>query len=132
MSVFVDTSAWFAAVNRKDKDHARAAESDLVTSDFVLVETWLLIKNRMDPATAAKFWAGIRTGFVKLEKVSDSDLDLAWHATQRFADQALSLVDASSFIVMERLGLTRAMSFDNDFVIYRFGSNKDRAFEVLR
>ena len=29
-------------------------------------------------------------------------------------------------------GLTRAASFDQDFAIYRYGRNRDRAFEVLR
>jgi hypothetical protein len=33
---------------------------------------------------------------------------------------------------MERLGLTRAASFDDDFAIYRYGRSHDRAFEVLR
>jgi len=34
-----------------------------------------------------------------------------------------------SFAVMERLGLTRAASFDDDFAVYRYGRNRDRAFE---
>jgi hypothetical protein len=33
---------------------------------------------------------------------------------------------------MERLGISRVASFDNDFVVYRYGVNRDRAFEVLR
>jgi hypothetical protein len=33
---------------------------------------------------------------------------------------------------MERLGITRVASFDRDFAIYRYGPNRDRAFEVLR
>ena len=37
-----------------------------------------------------------------------------------------------SFAVMERLGLTQVASFDDDFAIYRYGRNRDRAFEVLR
>jgi uncharacterized protein len=49
-----------------------------------------------------------------------------------FADQNFSIVDRTSFAVMERLGLTRAISFDDDFAVYRYGRNRDRAFEVLR
>jgi hypothetical protein len=33
---------------------------------------------------------------------------------------------------MERLGLSRVASFNDDFAIYRYGQNGDRAFEVLR
>ena len=33
---------------------------------------------------------------------------------------------------MERLGLTRAASFDDDFAVYRYGRSRDKAFEVVR
>lgn len=33
---------------------------------------------------------------------------------------------------MERLGLERAASFDDDFAVYRWGPGRRRAFEVLR
>jgi len=33
---------------------------------------------------------------------------------------------------MERLGLDRAATFDDDFAVYRYGARRDRAFEVLR
>jgi predicted nucleic acid-binding protein len=49
-----------------------------------------------------------------------------------FSDQDFSLVDRTSFAVMERLGLVRAASFDDHFAIYRYGRNRDRAFEILR
>jgi hypothetical protein len=33
---------------------------------------------------------------------------------------------------MQRLGVTTAASFDEDFAIFRYGRARDRAFEVLR
>ena len=33
---------------------------------------------------------------------------------------------------MERLGITQAISFDDDFIIYRYGQGRAQAFEVLR
>jgi predicted nucleic acid-binding protein len=61
-----------------------------------------------------------------------ADLDAAWAVGEAFPDQDFSIVDRTSFAVMERLGLVRAASFDDHFAIYRFGRNRDRAFEILR
>ena len=33
---------------------------------------------------------------------------------------------------MHRLGLERVASFDDDFLVYRYGRDRRRAFEVLR
>jgi len=41
-------------------------------------------------------------------------------------------VDRTSFAVMERLGVHRAASFDDDFAVYRFGPRRSKAFEVVR
>ena len=32
---------------------------------------------------------------------------------------------------MERLGITRVISFDSDFAVYRYGRTRTNAFEVL-
>lgn len=136
MSVYVDTSVWFAAANVRDKDNKRAkallreARSRL-TSDHVVVETWLLLQRRIHYAAAEGFWTGIRRGAADVVNVIPADFDTALSITQFFADQSFSIVDRTSFAVMERLGLNRVASFDEDFVIYRYGRNRDRAFEVL-
>ena len=74
----------------------------------------------------------MRQGAVRVEIVTTADMDAAWAIGERFTDQQFSLVDRTSFAVMERLGLTRAASFDRDFAVYRYGRNRDKAFEVLR
>jgi len=81
---------------------------------------------------ADQFWLGVRRGAAQLEKVLAVDLDAAWTIGEAFPDQDFSIVDRTSFAVMERLGLARAASFDDHFSIYRFGRNRDRAFEILR
>ncbi len=43
----------------------------------------------------------------------------------RYRDKEFSLTDATSFVVMERLGLTDAFSFDNDFSQYGFRTLPD-------
>lgn len=81
---------------------------------------------------AEGYWEGIRAGLAQVEKVSTADLEVAWAIGSALPDQEFSIVDRTSFAVMERLGLTRAASFDTDFAIYRYGRNRERAFEVLR
>jgi predicted nucleic acid-binding protein len=137
VTLFVDSSAWFAAANRADRHHDRAkavlgAGEPLVTSDHVLVETWLLLRHRTSREAAERFWEVLRGGAAEIEPVSGADLETAWAIGAIFADQDFSITDRTSFAVMERRGLMRAASFDDDFAIYRFGRGRDRAFEVVR
>jgi uncharacterized protein len=137
VSIFVDSSVWFAAVVARDKDNGRAklvltTTSGHILSDHVLVETWLLLSSRYHRHAAEAFWERIRQGPVRVEQVTTSDLEAAWAIGEAFADQNFSIVDRTSFAVMERLGISRVASFDDDFAIYRYGRNRDRAFEVLR
>jgi predicted nucleic acid-binding protein len=108
-----------------------AGRSDFVTSDHVLVESWLIMQRQIHRAAAETFWRGIRGGLAQVEKVNASDMDAAWAIGEDFADQTFSIVDRTSIAVMERLGITRVASFDSDFAVYRYGRNRERAFEIL-
>ena len=137
MSLFVDTSVWYAAASTADYSNGRAREilaggELLYTSDHVLVETWGLIRNRIHRKAAEQFWEGIRNGVAILEPVGMADLEAAWQIGVSFADQDFSLVDRTSFAVMRRLGIERAASFDNDFAVFRFGPKHRYAFEIVR
>ena len=137
MTLFVDTSAFYAAADAGDSSHARARDilavgEALLTTDHVLVETWLLLRSRGGRTAAQRFWGALRGGLATIETVLPGDLDRAWQIAEAFADQDFSIVDRTSFAVMERLGLTAAASFDDDFAIYRYGPRRDRAFEVRR
>jgi uncharacterized protein len=137
MTVFVDSSAWFAMLVKRDKNNAKAKEvlknaRIRVTTDHVLVETWLLLNARVRPGAGDAFWAHLRAGAARIEKVLPADLESAWSIGQSYPDQRFSIVDRTSFAVMERLAIERAASFDDDFAIYRYGPGRKRAFEVLR
>ena len=137
MTVFGDSSVWFAAVFAKDARHALAKtilvkEPALVTTDHIIVETWLLLKNRFNQAAAEEFCQRILGGWCRIEIATLEDLQAAESIRDAFRDQSFSLVDRTSFVVMQRLGINRAASFDDDFVIYRFGPDRRQAFEVLR
>ncbi len=137
MSLFVDTSAFYAITDTGDQAHARAVEllsagRDLLTTDHVIVETWSLISVRGGHAIAERFWAAVRGGLATIETVLPGDLDVAWRIGEVFADQDFSIVDRTSFAVMERLGVSSVVSFDDHFAIYRYGLRRERAFEVRR
>jgi predicted nucleic acid-binding protein len=133
----VDSSLWIAAVHADDRWHARAtailaAGEDLLTSDHVRVESWWLIHRRIHRDAAERFWEGLRAGAARIETIAGVDLQVAWAIGLLYPDQDFSLVDRTSFALMERLGIRRAASFDDHFAIYRYGRNRDRAFEVVR
>lgn len=135
MSRFVDTSAWYAAADTSERGNAAvkaalAGGADLVTSDHVLVETWLLIRHRVGRGPAERFWEGLLRGAAVIESVSPADLQVAWTVGEDFADQDFSLVDRTSFAVMHRLGIEDVVTLDSDFAVYRFGRRRERAFRI--
>ena len=91
---------------------------------------------QLDPTSpvnvlADRFWEAIRKGAAQVEAVSSTDLQFAWSIREAFPDQRFSIVDLTSFVVMERLGIHQVASFDSDFAIYRFGFRRGCAFTVL-
>ncbi|MBI1354948.1 MAG: PIN domain-containing protein [Acidobacteria bacterium] len=137
MSLFVDTSAWYAAADRSDASHSRAVEilsrgESLWTSDHVLIETWRLLAHRLGWGVGERFYRQIMAGVAAIEVVGSGDLETAMRIGERFPDQSFSIVDRTSFAVMERLGLERVATFDHHFAVYRFGEASRRAFEVVR
>ena len=137
MSLFVDTSVWYAAADSGDASNRRAkailkAGESLVTTDHVLVETWTLLRHRLGRLAAERFWDGMRSGVAMLEPAGVADLEAAWQIGVAWRDRDFSLVDRTSFAVMRRLGIERAASFDEHFAIFRFGPQNRRAFTILR
>lgn len=136
MTLFVDTSVFYAAADRSDAGNAAAKATlgsgeSLLTSDHVLVESWLLLQRRLGRASAEQWWRSIRSGACQVESVIDADLAVAWAIGEAYSDQPFSIVDRTSFAVMQRLGITRAATLDADFRIFRYGPRRERAFEVL-
>ena len=92
MSLFVDTSMWYAAADSSDVSNALAkgvlsGGEPLVTSDHVLIETWTLIRHRIGRRAAERFWQGLRDGAASVETVGAADLESAWQIGLAYRDQ---------------------------------------------
>jgi predicted nucleic acid-binding protein len=136
MSLFVDTSIWYAAADSSDASNTRAkailkAGEPLLTTDHVLVETWTLLRYRIQRNAAERFWEGIRSGVAVIEPVGIADLEAAWQIGLSYQDQDFSIVDRTSFAVMRRLGIERVASLDDHFAVFRFGPRRRHAFTLV-
>ena len=121
MSVFVDTSALYAALDGDDLNHAAAIDSferlagleTLITHNYVHLEAEQLIRRRLGAKAAAtlidRFLPALTTMWV------DEPLHAAAFAGIRSEGRSASLVDHVSFLLMRREGITEALAFDADF-----------------
>jgi uncharacterized protein len=121
--VFVDTSALYALLVRSDARHdaARRAfhglmdrEAPLLTTSYVLVETYALLGRRVGAGAVRAF----RAEFEPLLDVVWVDRPLHEAGLDLLAasgDRALSLVDAVSFRAMRDRRLDEALAYDHHF-----------------
>ncbi len=136
--IFVDTSGFYALADRSDRHHLaarshfdrRRAVDDWVTTDHVLVETWLLLRARLGYDAALRFWDAIAAGLAIVGGLSSADLLRARQLVDDWRDQEFSFVDCTSFAFVERLGLERAVAFDAHFRLFRFGPGKRRRLKL--
>ena len=123
MSVFVDTSAFYALLVRTDRTHGpvKTAFTELLhggrrlwTTSFVIVETTALLQYRVGLAAARDFdeyiLPVVHVHWVD-EPLYRQGADRLWREDRR----QLSLVDCVSFEFMAREGIGVALAVDPDF-----------------
>lgn len=128
--LFVDTSAWFAYANRGDAEHRevrvalRDAVGRLLTSNFVFDETVTLCRYRLGHAAAVKVGHALRESpGVDLLRLSAEDERTAWSLFLERPDKQYSFTDCTSFVLMRRMKIHRAIALDDDF--------RQEGFEVI-
>lgn len=123
MKCFVDTSAFFALLDRDDKNHSVAEkilrklfENDtvLITSNYVLVESFALIQKRLGMEALRAFQRNL-TPVVRVEYVSSELHWIGVAAVLSASRRNLSLVDCVSFAIMRSLNIQSAFTFDHHF-----------------
>lgn len=127
--VFVDTGCFLALAIAEDPAHARAhelfAQADgecwrLLTTNAVVYETCgvLLVRSRNMRHTSMTFLDLMDEGRILTERVTVADDARARMILRGHRDKTYSYCDALSFSVMERLGISEALSFDRHFREY--------------
>jgi hypothetical protein len=128
--IFVDTGPFLARYVSQDQHHARArrgwkdlekARSPLLTSSFVLDETFTLLARRASHAFAADRAEAIYASRVlTVLRPDTSDEAAALVLFRKLADQEVSFTDCVSFALMRRHRFTRAFTFDRHFAAAGF------------
>ena len=126
--IFIDTSAFLAIENREDSYHESALEFRdaclksrrmLVTSDYVLDESYTIIRLRAGHDIAVQFGEDVRSSrFIHVVFVTPEIIKKAWKIFKTYGDHDFSFTDCTSFALMEDLNMNTAFAFDAHFREY--------------
>ncbi|MBI5180726.1 MAG: type II toxin-antitoxin system VapC family toxin [Nitrospirae bacterium] len=124
-TVFVDSFAWIAAINKSDDYHEislKAIETflkngiKLITSNYVIIET-------INALSKAEFRKAVAEFVDKLEKspsveiitITDEIYNNAWMLYQQRMDKDWGITDCTSFEVMRIFNIKKAFTNDKHF-----------------
>jgi predicted nucleic acid-binding protein len=122
-NVFIDTSAFYALMDRSDSYHEKAKKlwaflldknSSFKTTNYIIIETLALIQSRLG-FEAARLYSGDILGLVDILWVNEPRHNLAFELWLSLGRKKLSLVDCVSFITMRYYGLENVFGFDRHF-----------------
>lgn len=123
--IFLDSSFFKALVDPKDDFHnsaenifdsLRQEKAILTTSNYILDETFTLIRGRCGRKYLKEFrdFLAESGNMIKIYRVTVSDEANAWNWILEDWSN-LSFTDCVSFAMMERLEIKRVATFDNHF-----------------
>jgi len=134
--ILIDTGAFYTLADDSDRNAAPARAffrrqwetGRFATTSAVVLETWTLLRHRLNWGAARRFLEGLRGAGIAVLCVEPVDFELAARIVDDYADQELSLVDATTLSIMQRRGIREVFSIDKDFLLYRYGPGKRRSF----
>lgn len=125
--MFVDTSGWACLFINTQPYHAQAdrcfrlalqQQRNIVTTNYVLTELVALLSSplRIPRSRIFEVIDAIKTApYVQIVHIDEATDAAAWNLCKSRSDKAWSLVDCSSFIVMQQLNLKEALTTDQHF-----------------
>ena len=131
-AVYVDTSAYYAAIDSKEKKHAAVSNAvqqfahqgwSFYTTPLVLAEVHALVLSRHGIARAYEaaetIWNDQGTTILHATR---EDFTAAFQLLKKYDDKTFSLADALSFVLIEKRGLGTVLACDEDFRRYTEGT----------
>ncbi len=110
MKVFIDTGAFYSIANKKDQWHKKTSnalkhlfnnKAMFYTSNFILSETYTLLRFRMDHPRAVKFIDEYQGSGIKNLRVSQIIEMTAMQIFKQYKDKTFSFVDCTSFALID-------------------------------
>lgn len=124
--IFIDTSALIAMRVEDDINHKKAQQFlgmiqekrlRLHTTNFILDEVYTYFcKSHAIAIEMAELI--MNNPLILLHRVAVEDENKAVEILKAFKDKDFSYTDATSFAIMERLGINTAFAFDDHFIQY--------------
>lgn len=121
--LFVDTNYFCALHNKKDSLHDKAKsiakslqQFSLVVSNFILLETYTILSQRVSKEYAIKFHrTKVAQNFYQIIWIDKQFEKEIWSLFVSIKDKNFSYVDASILAVMEKEKIHHLLSFDTSF-----------------
>ena len=132
--LLADTWFWLALKDRSDQDHALVMSTNeelvhrkvtYVTTNFILAETYTLLRRRVRPQVAITFGQEVQRAIelkvIELVRISSEMEREAWALFERYDDIIdLSYTDCTTFAAMRDVGLSEALTNDQHFAMMGF------------
>jgi uncharacterized protein len=125
-AIFVDTGPWVAWMDVRDQWREVAMREmsilkiqrcSLVTTNWVLAEAYTGLVDRISRKAIARLREIVeessRIRVIWVDRVIE---ELAWQKFLQYDDKDISMVDCTSFVVMEQWGISTAFTFDRHFL----------------
>ena len=123
--LFLDSVYLIALEVENDQHHDAASEHwttlfeeplTLVTTSYVLDEIVTFLNSRRQHAKAIRVGDNLlKASNIQLIHVDENLFRAGWSYFKQYADKTFSLTDCISFVLMERLEITQALTFDKHF-----------------
>ena len=123
MTVFIDTSAFYAVLDRDDANHQAAGrawvellhdEHVLLTTNYVLLETCALLQSRLGITALRAFHQDV-VPLLQIDWISEEQHSSGVDAALTASRKRLSVVDCISFQTMREHGTQTAFCFDRHY-----------------
>ncbi len=124
-AILVDTGAFLALANIKDKNHWTPVEClkaiarhrlPIFVSVPTIYESYRRFLFDLGQRAAKTFVREVYDGSINIVRTVEEDEQEARRLLERYGGLALSLTDAANMAIMTRLGIAVAFSFDSDYL----------------